>query len=458
MVCCYGGDDGGDFHPRSASQTYVGGQTGDTLGAAIEFGELVFCWHCYKETWHANTCRFTEYDPAINSAAMSRAQRHVDGLLNLLVAWESWRRLPYNWQECRVEWHTACGQKSSTGYVCRSRVWEEGVAISPKEVTAIQAEIWPVEQPACVCWQHKRALTSRNWCWYWYCWAYPRAYQHACARGSGNIASAPAMSRRQAESCFWTSYVIRGSWQKTVSRCWCRWTGDGKHDTGSGNSQHNTGRDPEEVVGIGANLPTDKRLIKLMLCVGRLRWINQILRWCWCPGKSGWIWFGRNSWSELGAASCGLPVLLDGFLSYAVRSQPARCLLQSNRISFLLTVGRKRRAYSALAFGAGALSHMDMRLGEGSGAALAMSIIEVLVRYTTTWANLLPVILFYREYDFWFEQLKTKSLIKAILMDSIRDLGKGHDASCKYSLLIALLFASQNSLAVTYPLPPEVAV
>ncbi len=28
----------------------LGGQTGDTLGAAIEFGELVFCWHCYKET------------------------------------------------------------------------------------------------------------------------------------------------------------------------------------------------------------------------------------------------------------------------------------------------------------------------------------------------------------------------------------------------------------------------
>ncbi len=27
----------------------------------------------------------------------------------------------------------------------------------------------------------------------------------------------------------------------------------------------------------------------------------------------------------LGAASCGLPVLLDGFLSMPLRSQPARC-------------------------------------------------------------------------------------------------------------------------------------
>lgn len=42
------------------------------------------------------------------------------------------------------------------------------------------------------------------------------------ARGSGNIASAPAMSRHQAESCFWTSYVIRGSWQKRCYAVWCR--------------------------------------------------------------------------------------------------------------------------------------------------------------------------------------------------------------------------------------------
>ncbi len=39
--------------------------------------------------------------PAINSAAMSRAQGHVDGLLKPVGSLESWRRLPYNWQECR---------------------------------------------------------------------------------------------------------------------------------------------------------------------------------------------------------------------------------------------------------------------------------------------------------------------------------------------------------------------
>ncbi len=102
----------------------------------------------------------------------------------------------------------------------------------------------------------------------------------------------------------------------------------------------------------------------------------------------------------LGAASCGLPVLLDGFLLMLLRSQPARCLLQSNRISSFSLVGRKRRAYSAVAFGAGPYLNMDMRLGVGSGAALAMPSSKLLVRYTTTWANLLPVICSTGEYDF----------------------------------------------------------
>ncbi len=160
----------------------------------------------------------------------------------------------------------------------------------------------------------------------------------------------------------------------------------------------------------------------------------------------------------LGAASCGLPVLLDGFFLMLLRSQPARCLLQSNRIYSFSPVGRKRGAYSAVAFGAEPFLNMDMRLGEGSGAALAIPSSKLLVRYTTTWANLLPVNCSTGEYDFWFEQLKTKSLIKLYLTDSFRDLGKGHDASCNILCSFALLFASHTSLAVTYHYLQRVAV
>ena len=60
-----------------------------------------------------------------------------------------------------------------------------------------------------------------------------------------------------------------------------------------------------------------------------------------------------------------------------LRSQPARCLLQSNRISFLRHLSAEKGARIALShLGLEPYLNMDMRLGEGSGAALAMSIIE----------------------------------------------------------------------------------
>ncbi|MFO6426750.1 nicotinate-nucleotide--dimethylbenzimidazole phosphoribosyltransferase [Escherichia coli] len=60
-----------------------------------------------------------------------------------------------------------------------------------------------------------------------------------------------------------------------------------------------------------------------------------------------------------------------------LRSQPARCLLQSNRISFLLTCRHKRARIALSHLGLEPYLNMEMRLGEGSGAALAMPIIEM---------------------------------------------------------------------------------
>ena len=82
-----------------------------------------------------------------------------------------------------------------------------------------------------------------------------------------------------------------------------------------------TGRDPEEVVGIGANLPTDKLANKIDV-VRRAITLNQpnpqdgvdVL------AKVGGFDLVGIAGVMLGAASCGLPVLLDGFLSYAADS------------------------------------------------------------------------------------------------------------------------------------------
>ncbi|XPE41755.1 nicotinate-nucleotide--dimethylbenzimidazole phosphoribosyltransferase [Shigella flexneri] len=82
---------------------------------------------------------FTEHDRSHRSTAMPRAQRQIDGLLKPVGSWESSRCLPYNWQECRGCNATHVGKKAVRVMRAIHGVWEVGVAISPKEVTAIQA-------------------------------------------------------------------------------------------------------------------------------------------------------------------------------------------------------------------------------------------------------------------------------------------------------------------------------
>lgn len=139
-----------------------------------------------------------------------------------------------------------------------------------------------------------------------------------------------------------------------------------------------TGRDPEEVVGIGANLPTDKLANKIDV-VRRAITLNQpnpqdgvdVL------AKVGGFDLVGIAGVMLGAASCGLPVLLDGFLSYAAAL--AACQMSPAIKPYLIPshLSAEKGARIALShLGLEPYLNMDMRLGEGSGAALAMSIIE----------------------------------------------------------------------------------
>ncbi|HBT4619204.1 nicotinate-nucleotide--dimethylbenzimidazole phosphoribosyltransferase, partial [Klebsiella pneumoniae] len=79
----------------------------------------------------------------------------------------------------------------------------------------------------------------------------------------------------------------------------------------------------------------------------------------------------------LGAASCGLPVVLDGFLSYA--SALAACRMAPSAHPYLIPshLSAEKGAQIALdALGLRPYLDMDMRLGEGSGAALAMHLLD----------------------------------------------------------------------------------
>jgi nicotinate-nucleotide--dimethylbenzimidazole phosphoribosyltransferase len=79
----------------------------------------------------------------------------------------------------------------------------------------------------------------------------------------------------------------------------------------------------------------------------------------------------------IGAASCGLPVVLDGFLSYA--SALAACRIEPKVKDYLIPshLSAEKGARIALQnLGLEPYLNMGMRLGEGSGAALAMQLVD----------------------------------------------------------------------------------
>lgn len=199
------------------------------------------------------------------------------------------------------------------------------------------------------------------------------------ARGSGNIARTAAMSREQATALLLAS--IR--YTRELAAQGVRVFGVG--ELGMANTTPAaavvsvlTGNDAQDVVGIGANLPVSQLGHKADV-VRRAIAVNQpqaddgldVL------AKVGGFDLVGMTGVMLGAASCGLPVVLDGFLSYA--SALAACRLAPGVHSYLIPSHLSAEKGARIA-----LEHlqlkpyldMDMRLGEGSGAALAMHLVQ----------------------------------------------------------------------------------
>lgn len=199
------------------------------------------------------------------------------------------------------------------------------------------------------------------------------------ARGSGNIARTAAMSRQQAETVLLASMhphpPARCRRGESLRR---RRIGNGQYHPGRSDDQCPDGSDPDAVVGCGANLPLAQRGHKVAV-VRQAIAHNQ-------PNPAdgldvlakvgGYDLVGMTG-VILGAASCGLPVVLDGFLSYA--SALAACRMAPSAHPYLIPshLSAEKGAQIALdALGLRPYLDMDMRLGEGSGAALAMHLLD----------------------------------------------------------------------------------
>lgn len=318
--------------------------------------------------------------PLPDSAATLRAQQHIDGLLKppgSLGRLESLAVQLAGMPGLKGVPHV--NGKAMLVMCADHGVWDEGVAVSPKVVTAIQAaNMTRGTTGVCVLAAQAGAkvhvidvgIDAEP---------IPGVVNMRVARGCGNIAEGPAMSHSQAEELLLE--VIRYTHELAKDGV----TLFGVGELGMANTTPAaaivsvlTGSDVEEVVGIGANLPLSRVGNKVDV-VRRAIAVNQPDRHDGVDvlAKVGGFDLVGMAGVMLGAASCGLPVVLDGFLSYSAAL--AACQIAPQIKPYLIPshFSAEKGARTALAhLELDPYLNMGMRLGEGSGAALAMPIVE----------------------------------------------------------------------------------
>ena len=312
--------------------------------------------------------------------AMDNAQQHIDGLLkppgslgrleSLAVQLAGMPGLKDGLDTSRKAILVMCADHG---------VYAEGVAVAPQVVTAIQTmNMTRHNTGVCVLGALAGAdvtvvdvgVDSDPM---------PGVLNMKVARGSGNIAKGPAMTRQQAEALLLATAKLTLAKAAEGVRLF------GVGELGMANTTPAaamvsvfTGSDPIDTVGMGANLPADKISHKVAVVRQALE-INQpdardgtdVL------AKVGGFDLVGMTGVLLGAAAAGLPVVLDGYLSYA--SALAACRIAPGVRDYLIPSHLSAEKGAQLALKHLDLEpylHMGMRLGEGSGAALAMHIVD----------------------------------------------------------------------------------
>lgn len=300
--------------------------------------------------------------PQPDVAAMARAHQHIDGLLKPPGSLGRLETLAVQLAGLPgLQGQLALAEKAIVVMCADHGVWHEGVTPSPQGVTAIHAgNMVRGNTGVCVLAAQAGARVQvvdvgidAD--------PLPGLINLKVARGSGNIARTAAMSRQQAET------VLLASMQLTRQLAADGVKAFGVGELGMANTTPAaatisvlTGSDPDAVVrqAIAHNQPNPADGLDVLAKVGGYDLV----------GMTGVI---------LGAASCGLPVVLDGFLSYA--SALAACRMAPSAHPYLIPshLSAEKGAQIALdALGLRPYLDMDMRLGEGSGAALAMHLLD----------------------------------------------------------------------------------
>jgi nicotinate-nucleotide--dimethylbenzimidazole phosphoribosyltransferase len=201
--------------------------------------------------------------------------------------------------------------------------------------------------------------------------------------GTGNLAREPAMSRAQAVAALEVGIGIAEELAaRGVTLIATGEMGIGNTTPATALAAHFTGASPEEVVGRGTGID-DAGLRRKLDAIRRGLALHgpAIAEPLDALARLGGFEIAGLAGLVLGAASRRVPVLVDGFISgaaalAAVRLAPAAAgyLLASHRS---VEPGHER-IHQALDLRP--LLDLELRLGEGTGAALAMHLVEAAIR------------------------------------------------------------------------------
>ena len=198
-------------------------------------------------------------------------------------------------------------------------------------------------------------------------------------KGTSKMAKGPAMTRAEAEKCIEIGIEMA---EKCIQD---DYTLIGIGEMGIANTTPSTAIisvfdncDPSEITGMGAGLKKELLKHKANVIRGAIE-LNKpnpkdaidVL------SKVGGFEIGAMAGVIIGCAANRIPVVLDGFISYAAALLAYHINPKTKEYMIASHLSAEPGAKKALdMMGLKAFLDMDMRLGEGSGAALAFNIIE----------------------------------------------------------------------------------
>jgi nicotinate-nucleotide--dimethylbenzimidazole phosphoribosyltransferase len=210
------------------------------------------------------------------------------------------------------------------------------------------------------------------------------------AKGTRNMAQGPAMTRAQAVRSLEVGVdVLEEELPRGIDIC-------GVGDMGIANTTPSSaivsvlaGRDPAEVTGRGTGI-TDEAWLNKVRVVRRALEVNKP-----DPGdpldvlaKVGGFEIGGIAGLCLAAASHRIPVVIDGFISTA--GAMIACAIEPKVKGYLIAAHRSVEPGHQVMLewlGTSPLLDLGMRLGEGTGAALGISLVEAGVRILNEMAS-----------------------------------------------------------------------